>query len=104
MSEVVYKILNYSNLPIEGNIESLKLRDRNHFVTIQDSSFLIEIEFPPCFIDQIQIGIMNSSKILIHGKHRSENIKRPLIDRTENVSGELKAIVYDLNKLSVICN
>ena len=104
MSEVAYKILNYSNLAIEGNIEFLKYRDRNKYITIHDASFSIEIEFPGCFIDQIQIGLMNSSKVIIHGKNKYENVKRPLIEKVETVSTEIRAIVYDLKKHSVMYN
>jgi hypothetical protein len=104
MSSVNYKICGYSKVPFEGEINSLQLVDRTKFLRIYDSSFTLEIDFPACVIDQIQIGLMNSSKVMIFGRHKMQNNRKLMIEKVENVDKELRAVVYHSNNFKNVMN
>jgi hypothetical protein len=94
MSEIIYEITKSSDQASRANLVHIQSLDRTLHYQIESDSLTIEIEFRPCRLEQINIGIMTSVKILIKGWYKGMDQKKTLITKTENINNMIKVVTY----------
>lgn len=91
---IEYEIVKSSETGFEVGLNNLKDVNRTLFYeTLHDSS-LIEIEFRPSKIEEINLVIMSNLKIVIKAWHKGMNNKKVLISRNESTELMVKAVQY----------
>ena len=94
MVDLKYKILSYSNFNNNENIHNIQSPNRNLKFLYTGLNFNLTIEFETCILSEIQIGLLYDSRVTITAMHKTQQLKKKLIERSESVNTLMKAIVY----------
>lgn len=94
MVEIKYKIQSYTNSNTIENIHHIQSQNRNLKFIYPGPCFNLTIEFETCILSEIQIGLLHDSKITISAMHKTQQLKKMLIEKSESVNTLMKAIVY----------
>ena len=104
MEEVIYEIVKVKEPKNLNQIKHIQDIDRSLKYQTQDNSFYIEVEFRPCKITKIQLGLMTGVKLLIKGWYKGMDNKKNIINKNEPNESMIKAVVYTSKQFENVRN